>query len=282
MDRIYAFIAINATLIVTIISAVVNIYFIGDKNDPKDQNGQNRKKKGHTVRDSIVKAIGIGLLIGVLIICYGVYQSQTGNDGDVFSAEAVDTQPVQVGDVISFGAYKPDGISGDAKAIEWCVLDVQGDNVLLLSRDALDSQPYNDAYGKTTWENCFLHNWLNDTFLNAAFTAEEKATIIPVERNDNSQDTVFLLNCEEADRYFHTEKDRICKPTGYVASMNGKTREIEDGYAVWWWLQTMAEDGYQAFYINFEGKCYTNVVANDYLSVRPALWIDLEKYQLLS
>lgn len=282
MDRFYTFVAINAGLIVTAISAMVDIYFKGDKNDPKDENEQNKKKKRHTVRDSIVKAIGIGFLICVLIICYGVYQSQIGNDRDVAPTETANTQPLQIGDVIPFGAYKPYGISGDAETIEWRVLDVQGDKALLLSRDALDSQPYNETYGKTTWESCFLHDWLNGTFLNTAFTTEEKTAIVSAERNDDSQDTVFLLSYEEADRYFRNEEDRICKPTDYVASMNGKTREIEDGCAVWWWLRTMAEDGYQAFYVNFEGKCYTNVVANDYLSVRPALWIDLEKYRLLS
>lgn len=280
MDQLYTFVAFNAGFIVTVISVIVDIYFKG-KNAPKDENEQNKGNK-RTVLDSIVKAIGIGFVIGVLIICFGVYQSQTRKNGGVAPTETTNAQPLQIGDVIPFGAYKPYGISGDAETIEWRVLDVQGDKALLLSRDALDSQPYNETYGKTTWESCFLHDWLNGTFLNTAFTTEEKTAIVSAERNDDSQDTVFLLSYEEADRYFRNEEDRICKPTDYVASMNGKTREIEDGCAVWWWLRTMAEDGYQAFFVNFEGKCYTNVVANDYLSVRPALWIDLEKYRLLS
>lgn len=280
MNQFYTFVAINASLIVAVILAIVDIYFKG-KNSPKDENEQNKSKK-RAVLDSIVKAIGIGFVIGVLIICFGVYRSQAGKNSGVAPTETMNTQPLQIGDVIHFGAFKPYGISGDAETIKWRVLDVQGDKALLLSRDALDSQPYNETYGKTTWESCFLHDWLNGTFLNSAFTTEEKAAIVSTERNDDSQDTVFLLSYEEANRYFRNEEDRICKPTGYVASMNGKTREIEDGCAVWWWLRTTAEDGYEAYYVNFEGKCYTNLVANDYLSVRPALWIDLEKYYLLS
>lgn len=89
-------------------------------------------------------------MIGVLIICFGVYQSQTGKNGGVAPTETTNTQPLQIGDVIPFGAYKPYGISGDAETIEWRVLDVQGDKALLLSRDALDSQPYNETYGKTS------------------------------------------------------------------------------------------------------------------------------------
>lgn len=281
MDQFYTFVAIYATVIVSVIVAIVDIYFKG-KNVPKDENEEDNKKNKGTVRDSIVKAVGIGFLLGVLIICYGVYRSQTLKGGDVNPTETVYTHPLQIGDEIPFGAYKPDGISGDPETIVWQVLDIQGDKALLLSRDALDSQPYNETYGKTTWESCFLHSWLNSAFLDAAFTAEERTAIVSAERNDDSRDTVFLLSYEEADRYFRNEEDRICKPTDYVASMNGKTREIEDGCAVWWWLRTMAEDGYQAFYVNFEGKCYTNVVANDYLSVRPALWIDVEKYRQLS
>lgn len=47
MARFYTFVAINAGLIVTAISAMVDIYFKGDKNDPKDENEQNKKKKAY-------------------------------------------------------------------------------------------------------------------------------------------------------------------------------------------------------------------------------------------
>lgn len=124
MDQLYTFVAINAGFIVTVISVIVDIYFKG-KNAPKDENEQNKGNK-RTVLDSIVKAIGIGFVIGVLIICFGVYQSQTGKNGGVAPTETTNTQPLQIGDVIPFGAYKPYGISGDAETIEWRVLDVQG------------------------------------------------------------------------------------------------------------------------------------------------------------
>ena len=51
---------------------------------------------------------------------------------------------VSVNDILTFGRYEQDGIRGNgAEDIEWLVLDVQGNKALLLSRYALDSQPYN-------------------------------------------------------------------------------------------------------------------------------------------
>lgn len=60
------------------------------------------------------------------------------------------------------------------------------------------------------------------------------------------------------------------------------TRAINNGkdLAVWWWLRSLAEGGTQAYYVNFEGRMYTNLVANGYLSVRPALWVDCEAADL--
>ena len=200
---------------------------------------------------------------------------------------------VSVNDILTFGRYEQDGIRGNgAEDIEWLVLDVQGNKALLLSRYALDAQPYNSAYGKTTWEACTLRSWLNSTFFDAAFTAEEKASILVAEVDNgasqnnsewhtkgcnNTEDMVFLLSYNDTDRYFDDRDARICTPTNYAVSMGADTRTLDDGVtdAAWWWLRSPGENETQASFVNFDGTRYTNAVGNGYLSVRPAIWVEI-------
>ena len=209
-------------------------------------------------------------------------------------AETSRSRPsVSVNDILTFGRYEQDGIRGNgAEDIEWLVLDVQGNKALLLSRYALDSQPYNSAYGKTTWEACTLRSWLNSTFFDAAFTAEEKASILVTEVDNgasqnnsewhtkgcnNTEDMVFLLSYNDTDRYFDDRDARICTPTNYAVSMGADTRTLDDGVtdAAWWWLRSPGENETQASFVNFDGTRYTNAVGNGYLSVRPAIWVEI-------
>ncbi|MBR2038590.1 MAG: hypothetical protein IKA09_12835 [Lachnospiraceae bacterium] len=106
---------------------------------------------------------------------------------DATEGVALEKPSIQIDDIITFGNYEQDGFrKNGAEPIEWIVLDVQEDKALLLSCYALDSQPYNKAYTPVTWEECTLRNWLNSTFLNAAFTEDEKKKI-EITEIDNSR-----------------------------------------------------------------------------------------------
>ena len=220
--------------------------------------------------------------------------NQTKPTSPTTPAETSRNRPsVSVNDIVTFGHYEQDGIrSNGAEDIEWLVLDVQGNKALLLSRYALDSQPYNSAYGKTTWESCTLRSWLNSTFLDTAFTAEEKASILMTEVDNgvpqnnsewnvrgcnNTEDMVFLLSYKDTERYFDDRDARICTPTSYAISMGADTRTLDGGVtdAGWWWLRSPGESETQASFVNFDGTRYTNAVGNDYLSVRPAIWVEM-------
>ncbi len=84
----------------------------------------------------------------------------------------------KAGDIILFGSYEQDNNPyNGTEDIEWLVLAKEKDRVLVISRYALDCRPYNAKEQEVTWETCFLHGWLNDTFLNNAFSADEQAMI---------------------------------------------------------------------------------------------------------
>lgn len=207
---------------------------------------------------------------------------------------ALEKPSINTNDIVAFGSYEQDGLqSNGEESIEWIVLEVLEDKALLLSCYALDSLPYNDTYGPVTWEDCTLRNWLNSTFYDDAFTDEEKKSIILSEIDNskaqgnrewsasggnNTEDNIFLLSYADTERYFDGSLDRICVPTNYAVTMGADKRTLDDGIteAGWWWLRSPGEMGHHAAFVNFDGTRYTNAVGNEYLSVRPALWIKLD------
>ncbi len=102
------------------------------------------------------------------------------------------------------------------------MLDDLGDKKLLLSKYALDCQPYNTNFEETCWEKCSIRAWLNNQFLNQAFSEDEKSQILLSEvsadknpefdtnQGNNTQDKIFLLSVLESQKYFKDDSDRIC------------------------------------------------------------------------
>ena len=120
-----------------------------------------------------------------------------------------------VGDIIKFGKYEQDGDDTNGKEdIEWQVLSQEDGRALVISKDILDIKKYDTNNSGTTWENSQLRNWLNNDFMNEAFSTDEKLCIpeVTLENKNNSvyntpggndtEDYVFCLSFEEAEHYF--------------------------------------------------------------------------------
>lgn len=209
------------------------------------------------------------------------------DSADKMKAICADT-PVRDGDKVLFGLYEQDGnTSNGREIIEWQVLDEKDDRLLVISKYGLDAKPYNDAYEKTTWEQCSLRAWLNGDFLDTAFTDEAQERIIesdvPAGKNpkystdsgNDTKDKVFLLSIDEANKYFASDDARICQPTAYAVE-NGAFENDKNG-ACWWWLRSPGYSQYYAAYVNTDGVVYSYGLYVDYVrgAVRPALWINL-------
>ena len=188
---------------------------------------------------------------------------------------------IKVGNYITFGTYKED--------VEWLVLEVKDGKALVISKYALDCKSYNITRTNVTWETCTLRKWLNNDFINAAFSAGEKAMIptvmVSADKNPNystnpgnaTQDQVFLLSITEVNKYFNSDSARQCKPTNYAVA-NGAW-ESSNGNC-WWWLRSPGDDQYSAARVDRDGDVRERggYVNNSDNAVRPALWIDLNSY----
>ena len=202
-----------------------------------------------------------------------------------------------VGGTVKFGRYEQDNDTRNGpEEIEWIVLDVNGGKSLLLSKYGLDVIPYNKEYRAVSWDDCTLRIWLNNTFINQAFTKEEKSAILQTsvengkEQNykgwertaktggSSTQDSIFLLSAAEAIEYLDIEKDNnksnaksSMKTTAYALS---KIWNDDDEGA--WWLRSPGYNWQDAAYVYMNSIGTFSVVVKDTACIRPAFWINLE------
>jgi hypothetical protein len=209
------------------------------------------------------------------------------------------------GPLLTLGTYPHSAAGTDATPIQWRVLHHTGTTAFLLSEYLLDNRPYHHTASLTTWQECDLRRWLNDTFFQQAFTPAEQARIRLTRCGDNgtgspeTDDRVFLLSVAEVTAFTvpgDGDRRRRTSATAYAAAPGAGKRGVyvydkgvaQDYVAVngvlhgcsWWWTRTQLqiEQGRSAR-AAFVGprshiKSYGRVDLTMY-GVRPALNLDL-------
>ena len=253
---------------------------------------QNAEKRAKTIKKfaAIATPIVCAVIAFVVVLNTVIIPTQkrkvaTEKYGEEFVAEF---ESLNVGDIYKFGTYEQDNdVSNGAEEIEWLVLQDEGTKILVISQYALDCKQYNTSYTDVTWETCSLRQWLNNDFIDIAFSADEKTMIptvtVSADKNPNhstdpgnaTQDQVFLLSVNEANKYFASDSARMCMPTNYAIA-NG-VNESDSGNCWWWWLRSPGSFQRTAAAVNFDGGVYMYDYSpvNENIAVRPALWIDL-------
>ena len=210
------------------------------------------------------------------------------------SAKQALIKNAKVGDIVYFGTYEQDNKTSNGKEnIEWLVLTKEKNRVLVISDKALDYQKYNSSKTSVTWETCTLRKWLNNDFINAAFSAEERAKIptvtVSADKNPEydtypgnaTKDRVFLLSIVEAEKYFTSDEARKCVPTEYAISNGAYTSDsyTKGGKATcWWWLRSPGFNLYNAADVEVGGDVFENggSAYSGADAVRPAMWISID------
>lgn len=148
--------------------------------------------------------------------------------------------------------------------IKWQILSKDGDDLFLLADKALDCKLYNDEYTAVTWETCTLRTWLNNEFLNTAFSkAEQKGiTTTNVVNADNpfyhisggndTKDYVTLLSLSDIvnPSYGFPEK-YCCNSETRIATGLDSDGTSQNGS--WWWLRSPGDTSGSAAYVYFDG-----------------------------
>src|SRR5574344_101585 len=189
-----------------------------------------------------------------------------------------------IGEYIEFGNYYQK--SKDYKdVIDWLVLDVQDNKALLISKYALDADRYNFQEENITWSESYIRRFLNTTFINEAFNDEEQKQILltHLDNPDNptrgtsggipTEDKLFLVSIQEANKYFKSDAERRCKLTAYDKY---NSVSIINNSCIWW-LRSPGDDTHLASWVLDLGYIgdYGFSVKNSNHAVRVALWLNL-------
>lgn len=205
------------------------------------------------------------LIVSLLFGCVGSASSFAANGR------------VSVGELLPFGQY-------NGETVEWKILEIKGKEALLISNTILDSHAFHENQEGETWDQSDLRAWLNDEFLNTAFTAEEQEAIIvsvvdngEAQRNpywdmfgdpivtDETEDKVFVLSYAEAKKLFKSDADRAADiaPSLYIDSN--------------WWLRSPGFVKFNLMYVDETGSIddsRTMYCSSD-VGVRPVIRVNL-------
>lgn len=210
------------------------------------------------------------------------------------SAKQAQIKNAKVGDIVYFGTYEQDNDTSNGKElIEWLVLAKENNRVLVISDKALDCRAFDTSGKYVTWEKCSLRKWLNNDFINAAFSDDENAMIptvtVSADKNPEydtdpgnaTKDRVFFLSIVEAEKYFTSAEARECILTEYAISNGAWTSDsyTEGGKATYlWWLRSPGISQYGAAGVFSDGDVFENGYFVDIgvSAVRPAMWITID------
>ncbi|MBR0148056.1 MAG: TIR domain-containing protein [Lachnospiraceae bacterium] len=197
----------------------------------------------------------------------------------------------EIGDIVKLGSYEQDNdLSNGEEDIEWIVLDKKGSSLLLISRFGLIYKQYlnNSAeLSDTTWITCDLRKWLNNDFYKETFLDGEKELIIAkvadsenefttMDGQDDSLDRVFLLNAEEAEKYF----ERVLSKSVFTFKCYVTERarlQTEVGHYASSWLLRTDEDMQTCAYVDDAGQVHNRgMYPKEANVVRPAIWVNID------
>lgn len=135
----------------------------------------------------------------------------------------------------------------DKDPIEWKIVDVEKDTLLLYSVNVIDCMKYNETFTNTTWSNCSLRPYLNGEFYENAFDEDEKKKIVvsdvkaeinplyQIPAGEDTRDRIFIPSIKDMHRFFKDPKDAVCKPTKYAVA-KGVEMDEKTG-ACYYWLR---------------------------------------------
>ena len=163
-----------------------------------------------------------------------------------------------VGDTVTFGTYEQNNNYSDGNEnIEWVVIDKQEDKIMVVSKYIIAEQPFNTTNeGHISWENCTLRKWLNNDFLNEAFSGAEKNLItdttvfsteyLVVGATYSTTDKIFLLSENERNMLSSVDALKGIVTESVIAlfsdAANSDVANINpSNFEPLWWLRTTWE-----------------------------------------
>ncbi len=145
--------------------------------------------------------------------------------------------------------------------------------MLLVSDDSLEALPYYEMETDVGWADSIPRTFLNGSFVENAFSEEERLCLAETEiKSENkgepvlTNDRVFLLSEEEVRQFDKQLGYMDAEPSPYIED------KLEAGYRYWWWLRSDGAAETHAKCINDANSVKQKLVTQT-MGVRPAIWL---------
>ena len=185
----------------------------------------------------------------------------------------------RAGDIVTFGTQ-------DGEPISWIVLEMKGEDMLLLSEKCLEVRQFHSENKPIIWETSDIRRYLNGEFLGKYFSNRERE-MIKYGRSQNFDklewdlliDQVLLLSADEIKRYFPDRESRMCEMTEHARKQVAETKCFAaDGGTIRknWWLRKQMGSMSATVCVNDRGEITEgDVSVNSFCMIRPALVVHL-------
>ena len=186
-------------------------------------------------------------------------------------------------DCVWFGHYWQNDTNGvdkanredDMEPIKWRVLEVDEEEILLVSDKILDVMQYDTTGKSASWEKSMMRSWLNgynadenysgmdyseENFLDMAFTLEEQGYIADSDVvNENNPVYKTMAGKDTTDKVFLLSVEEITNPKyGFLSECESKTsrRMAENTYFTYYGGTIENEKKYNTFISSSESNAY--------------------------
>lgn len=207
---------------------------------------------------------------------------------------------VKKGSTVYFGTYEQNNNTSDGKEdIEWIVLAKENNKVLLLSKDLLDVMAFSKDKNTVTWEKSIIREWANSTFYDAAFSSQEKKSILTTSvatpknpsygtaGSPTTKDKIFLLSIQEAQTLL-TQAQRCAVASAYTfTKLDSHLQKRYPNGECDWFLRSPGMSTSNIANVDTTGDIHgiksgtngnstgANPTNGEYNGFRPAMWVTL-------
>lgn len=177
---------------------------------------------------------------------------------------------------VLFGSYMQ---SRNDQPILWRVLTVEGNYALLLSEVILDTRPFDST--TNDWNKSSIKQWLNDPFMNEAFSNQERTAIA----ENGEIGKVFLLSSAELTEPSYgfnadpNSRDSLRRAAGSMLAYSNNLWRVQDSDYTNYYARSKANAKNTDLVIS-TGQIQMARVDRDNVGIRPAIWVDLGKVSL--
>lgn len=209
-------------------------------------------------------------------------------------SNAIIAEEYSVGNVIEYGTYVQASEGTESTPIQWFVLTKTDEATLLISCCAIDAQIYNTE--NSTWQDSALRHWMNNDFLNNAFTAEQQDLILSTAVDNSAvqgkadwqpddqpatEDKIFALSYSEFEKYIKDTEMAACDASEY-ATAKGVHTYWKYFTGAYWWLRSPGEEPGMAAVVNYIGDVFSSEnMDSSFVGARPAMWVSLSDNNML-